>query len=401
MDPTRFEKPPRWWGPLMRPMVVKLLRPVRRRLAMKVPRILEMEVRGEQHVREAIEAGHGVLITPNHSVHGDPLVAYEAAARVPTPLYFMGAWQVFAFANAIERLFLRLHGGFSVDREGTDIKAFRQAIEVLQKEPFPLVIFPEGEVYHLNSRVTPFREGPRAIALAAARRADRPIVIIPCGLRYYYLEDPMPALLEVMDRVEDAMFWRPRPDLSLPDRVYRVAEGMLGLKELEHLGAAGQGTIPARIARLADSVLKRVEEKYEIDADGKTVPERIKQGRQQAIQAFEELDEGSDEYKSCTIDLDDLFFAVQLFSYPGDYVSEEATIDRLAETIDKFEEDILNARSPTVRAGRKVTAVFGEPIEVSTERKKDAGHELTMLVEQSVQALLDSVPPPDRDFPTS
>ena len=43
--------------------------------------------------------------------------------------------------------------------------AFRQAVEILQSRPNPLVIFPEGEVYHLNQRITPFREGPAAMAL--------------------------------------------------------------------------------------------------------------------------------------------------------------------------------------------------------------------------------------------
>ena len=41
-------------------------------------------------------------------------------------------------------------------------------------------------------------------------------------------------------------------------------------------------------------------------------------------------------------ELDDLFLAVQLYSYPGDYVAEEPTIERMAETLDKFEEDVLN-----------------------------------------------------------
>ena len=90
---------------------------------------------------------------------------------------------------------LRWHGCFSVDREGTDMKAFRQATEVLQNSPHPLVIFPEGEVYHLNERTTPFREGAAAIALSAAKRAKRDVVCVPCAIKYEYLEDPRPNLL--------------------------------------------------------------------------------------------------------------------------------------------------------------------------------------------------------------
>ena len=39
--------------------------------------------------------------------------------------------------------------------------------------------------------------------------------------------------------------------------------------------------------------------------------------------------------------LDDVQLALQLFSYPGDYITEEPTPERMAETIEKFEEDVF------------------------------------------------------------
>ena len=50
--------------------------------------------------------------------------------------------------------------------------------------------------------------------------------------------------------------------------------------------------------------------------------------------------------------MEDLFFATQLFSYPGDYLADDPSIERIAETIDKFEEDILGLALPTVRRQR-------------------------------------------------
>jgi len=397
VDRTRFEKPPRWWGPRLSPLGVRLSGWLRRMIISKGPRISEVEVRGAEHVRRALDAGHGVLITPNHSVHGDPMIVYEAAEKFGSPLYFMGAWQVLA-VNPIRCAFLRMHGCFSVDREGTDRQAMQQAVDVLQNRKEPLVIFPEGEVYHCNERVTPFREGPAALAVMAARKADRDVVVVPCGLRYYYVEDPLPALLELMDDVEAALFWRPTPERPMSERLYRVADGMLGLKELEFLGEARQGLVPERIAFLTDGVLKRVEEKYEISAEGKTIPERIKQGRQRAISAITEADEASEEYRGCADDLDDCYLCAQLFSYPGDYVAERPSIDRLAETLDKFEEDILERPTATVRARRRAVVVLGEPITVPKEKKRDAPSELTRTIEQRVQSLLDSVELPERSF---
>jgi hypothetical protein len=401
VDRTRFEKPPRWWGPLLSPLAVRLSGGLRRSIIRHGPKVVDVEVRGAEHVRGALEAGCGVLITPNHSVHGDPMVVYEAAGEFGSPLYFMAGWQVLGLVNPITRAFLRLHGCFSVDRDGTDRQALQQAVDVLQNRSEPLVVFPEGEVYHCNERVTPFREGPAAMAVMAARKADRDVVIVPCGLRYYYVEDPLPELLKLMDDVEEALFWRPTRERPFAERLYRVADGMLGLKELEFLGAARQGLVPERLGFLADGVLKRVEAKYEILAEGKTVPERIKLGRQRAISAISAIsdaDEQSAEYRACADDLDDCYLCAQLFSYPGDYVAERPSIDRLAETLDKFEEDILERPTATVRARRRAVVVFGEPIVVSREKKRDMASELTRTIEHRVQSLLDSVQLPERSF---
>ncbi len=383
---------------MLSPLAVRVFRGLRRYIIRTGPRITEIEVRGAEHVRGALDAGHGVLITPNHSVHGDPMVLYEAADQFGSALYFMAAWQVLGLANPVTRAFLRGHGCFSVDREGTDRQALQQAVDVLQNRREPLVVFPEGEVYHCNERVTPFREGPAAMAVMATRKAERDVVIVPCGMRYYYVEDPLPDLMKLMDDVEEALFWRPTPERPIAERLYRVADGMLGLKELEFLGAARQGPVPDRIAFLTDGVLKRVEAKYEISSEGKTIPERIKQGRQRAISAISDLAEESDEYRSCADDLDDCYLCAQLFSYPGDYVAERPSIDRLAETLDKFEEDILERPTATVRARRRAVVVLGEPILVSKEKKRDAASELTRTIEERVQSLLDSVQLPDRGF---
>ena len=145
---------------------------------------MRVEVKGLDYLREAVDRGWGVMINPNHPGHADAYAIYETADRIGTPFYFMAAWQVFGKQNWLARRILQHHGCFSVDREGTDRNAFRQAVDVLAQRMNPLVIFPEGEVYHLNDRVTPFREGPAVIAQAAARRAERTVCCIPCAIRY-------------------------------------------------------------------------------------------------------------------------------------------------------------------------------------------------------------------------
>ena len=63
---------------------------------------------------------------------------------------------------------------------------------------------------------------------------------------------------------------------------------------------------------------------------------------------------GSDPARRrCEEELEDVFFVVQLYSYPGNYVAQKATVERMAETLDKFEEDVLGRSTATIRGTRR------------------------------------------------
>jgi 1-acyl-sn-glycerol-3-phosphate acyltransferase len=379
----------RWW--------VLFWRPLRRRLQLKTQKLLEIDVRGMEHLKKALEAKHGVLITPNHSAHADVLVVCHVADRLSRPFYFMAAWQVFGKIGTLKRLMLRQHGCFSVDREGSDMRAFRQAVRILQDSCNPLVIFPEGEVYHLNDRVTPFREGPAVIAMMAAKRANRSVVCVPCAIKYEYIRDPTPELERLMSRLEERILWRPRTDLPLARRIYRFAEAALALKEQEYLGHTQTGSLHERISSLSNKVLEGLQERYQVHPpEEATLPERVKALRKEAIERLE-APEDNEKRRQGQLDLDDLFFVTQLFSYPGDYVAGKPSIERMAETLDKFEEDVLRAPTATIRGARRAVVSFGEPIAIpsSADRKK-AAHTLTGMFEDGVQMLIDAIEPTER-----
>ena len=60
--------------------------------------------------------------------------------------------------------------------------------------------------------------------------------------------------------------------------------------------------------------------------------------------------------------MDQLYVSQQLYSYPGQYLISQPTLDRIAETILKLEEDVLQlGRYPTPRYAK---VIFGEPIDV-------------------------------------
>ncbi|REJ73983.1 MAG: 1-acyl-sn-glycerol-3-phosphate acyltransferase [Planctomycetota bacterium] len=393
------QAPPQWWSPKLSRFWVSLCRPFRRMAQRCAHLVNEIQVHGVEHLRDAMQREQGILITPNHPGSADAYIMQHVADQVGQPFYFMAAWQLFDESKRLGRFVLRKHGVFSVDREGTDIRAFKQAVQILSDEPAPLVIFPEGEVYHVNDRLTPLREGAAAIALSAVRRGQRPLAIVPTAIKYQYLEDPRPELLKVMDELETKIFWRPQRHLDLAERIYRFAEGPLALKELEYLGSTSAGPLPDRVAALRDAVLSQWEEHYGQPKANATAPERIKALRHQIIKRIDAGGDGSDTAQHSNA-LDDVFFCVQLFSYPGDYVVQSPTIERIAETIDKFAEDVLGKSRTSVCAPRRVVVSLGDPIAVdhspdaagSSDRKAVVSS-LTRQLEERMQRLLDEMPP--------
>tara|TARA_R110002049_G_scaffold285698_2_gene466828 strand:- start:39215 stop:40393 length:1179 start_codon:yes stop_codon:yes gene_type:complete len=390
MNRYRMRFAPQVWTPKLNATLVKWLRPLRIRQQYREVRIDTVDVAGQHHLRHALDQGDGVMIMPNHSSHADPYVIYSAADDVGTPLHVMATWHVFHGKSRVVQWALQRHGCFSVDREANDIRAFRLATEILRDERAPLVIFPEGEIYHCNERVTPFREGAAAIAVAAARKAKRKIVCIPCAMTYRYEEDPSPMLLSTMGELEEAIFWRRQDDKPLDERIYRFAEALLAVKELEYFEVTKNGPLPDRIRALSDRILSQVEQRHALDGSASSIPERVKAARREIITKRDAAEETGQSTDSLDHDLEDLFLVVQSFSYPGDYVVEKPTIERLAETLDKFEEDVLKRMTATIKAKRRAKVQLGEPIEVIGDKKiKGQTSMLTSQVEASVQAMLD------------
>jgi 1-acyl-sn-glycerol-3-phosphate acyltransferase len=338
---------------------------------------------------------------------------YLAADQADTPLYFMTAWQVFSMSTPWERYLMQRLGCFSVDRESSDRQAYKQAVEILRTERVPVVIFPEGDIFHVTDRVTPFREGAAAIAISAARRSSRPTYIVPCAIKFFYLDDPTKRLAQLMFQLEERLLLRPLPGVSLTERIYRFADGLLALKEIDFLGRTQEGALPDRITYLTEEILARLEGKHGLRTTRKPVPERVKELRQRIIQRAEEPSTRDDEIISAQApqlaqDMEALFFAMQLYSYPGDYLTDRPSIERLAETLDKFEEDVLQRDIPSVHGRRRVTVRFGPPIEVRPAgSSRGMAATLTQNIHAEVQNLMnelcevrcDTVEPPPEPVP--
>ena len=393
MNREPYGIPPRWWKPKLSPGWIYLSRGFRRRNLRRYQGISDIEFSGQEHVLDSVAGGDGVLIAANHSAHYDAPVLYSTVDQFRQPIYMMTAWQVFATTPFWYSFLMQRLGCFSVDRESTDRKAFAEAVQILRHRPHPLVIFPEGDIYHVTDHVTAFREGAAAMALAAAKRSERRIVCVPCGIKFWYLSDPTPNLERLMTRLEQHLFLQPEGNATLARRIYRFAEAVLALKEIDYLGSTRSGTVRERINFLTGALLARLEESHRIVADQSDgVPERVKRLRQTIIPQIHRAQRKDQSRSSLQQEMDDLFFVIQLYSYPSNYISETSPIERIAETLDKFEEDVFAAEYPSIHGKRRVTIRFGEPILVNPQGGGRADvTSLTADIQAAVQTQLDSI----------
>jgi 1-acyl-sn-glycerol-3-phosphate acyltransferase len=354
---------------------------------------------GADPVAALYRAGTSLLLTPNHSDHSDPHVMMHWARRARVPLHFMAAREIFLVNHGVNGAVLQRAGVFSIDREGTDLRSIKEALRIVGDGRYPLVLFPEGEIFHLNERLTALNDGAATIALRAAAKTGREspprdVCVVPVALRYTYTEDVIPACTAVMDRLETWLGGGPAPaGHDLVARIHAFGTALLERKEREFLGRSLGGDLAARLEAFRELLIGEVEANYPgHDADAPH-PERVRRarGRIRALLLGTPPPDAAAR-AACFRDLDRLYLAVQLYSYPGQYLREKPSPDRIAETVLKFQEDVFGVSRPMGR--RKVETVFCPPLHASTflgssrGDAKSAASRLTHAMEEAIRSAL-------------
>ena len=382
-------KPSAFWSAVIEPIRTYYLR--------RVYKIAAIDLIGREKL-DALGPGDGVLLAPNHSHDSDPHIMLHVGKVLHRQLYAMAAWQIFKMHGGVDGFFLQRMGAYSVDREGCDRRAMKQTIELLTGGK-SVIVFPEGEVYRLNERLTPLREGVAFMAASAQRDLDKSeatnrVWIVPTCIRYKYVDDVRPQLEEAITVLEKRMMLSRGQGRPLAERLIRFGEVLLTIKEKEKLGRSREqdGDLPTRIRFLIQHLLGRLEERYlHKTMDDESVPVRVKTLRRQLIETGVAHPAGDEAAcRAITEALADVQLALQLFSYPGDYLTSNPSTERMAETIEKFEEDVLGVAWPKGRRSAKV--IFGQPIDVKAQltssRARTAATELTDRMEKEIQSLM-------------
>jgi 1-acyl-sn-glycerol-3-phosphate acyltransferase len=354
--------------------------------------IESVECRGTEHLRSSLDAGHGILLTPNHCRPCDPMTLGMLSRALQQPFFVMASWHLFVQSRFQSWLLPRI-GAFSVYREGMDREALKTGIGILKEARRPLVLFPEGVISRTNERLGNLMEGTAFIARSAARQraaATTPgqVVVHPIAIRYLFRGDLDATLTPVIEEIEARLSWRPPRDRLLLERIYRVGEALLCLKELEYLGEAKSGEAHGRLNRLINCLLAPLEKEWLKDECAGDVVARVKKLRTAILPELVSGEIGEAERVRRWHQLANLYLAQQLSCYPPDYISSRPTPERLLETVERFEEDLTDR----VRTHRPLHAIIevGEALAVSPAHERGAGADPLMeKIRAQLEAMLE------------
>jgi 1-acyl-sn-glycerol-3-phosphate acyltransferase len=382
--PYEFVPPHRspWWPRLIQRFVPWHLR--------RDYGIVSVECQGTEKIRASVAAGHGILLTPNHSRPCDPQVIHAMARQANVVPFLVASWHLF-MQNKLQTFVLRRCGAFSIYREGMDRTALNTAVEILEQAQRPLVIFPEGVVTRTNDRINPLLEGTAFIARTAAKKRAKAtptgeVVVHPIAIRYVHDGDVRKTVEPALTEIEQRLSWRPQKHLSLEERITKLGTTLLALKEIEYFGQPQTGTIWERSQRLIDGLLVPLEKEWLGGEHDAHVVGRVKKLRTAILPDMVQGDLPEAERERRWQQMADIYLAQQISFYPPDYLKANPTPGRMLETVERFEEDLTD--KCRAHAPMRVTVTVGDAIVVETARERGGEDPLMVEIDRQLKQLL-------------
>jgi 1-acyl-sn-glycerol-3-phosphate acyltransferase len=330
------------------------------------------ELIGAERLKASVEAGHGIMLTPNHCRPCDPMVVGLLSERIGRPINIIASWHLF-MQNRLLTWILPRMGAFSIYREGMDREALKCGIQILTEARRPLVLFPEGVITRTNDRLNQLMEGTAFIARSAAKQRaglnpPGKVVVHPVAIRYSFGGDIAKALAPVLEDIERRLTWRPLSDKPLLDRIAKVGLALLTLKEMEYFGEQQTGMLRQRLDGLIDRLLAPLEQEWlKGKREGNTTA-RIKTIRTAILPDMVAGDMAEEERVRRWQQLADTYLAQQIAFYPPEYFGEATTPEQMLETVERYEEDLTD--KVHIHRPLHVAVEVGEAIEVSPTRER-------------------------------
>ncbi len=365
--------------------------------------IKQLEISGGERLQKLVDRGERVLMVANHPTHSDPQVMTEVHRRLGLRSCFMAAYDVFLRGKACAWMMQR-HGAFSIDREGSDKQSMKEAIRILKEGEYAMTIFPEGNVYLNNDRVTPFMEGAAFVSLRAQKELGegKPIYAVPISFKMSYLDDIRELVKQKMDEVAGMAGVQVEGCESALEELQQIGRALLGerMKECQHLPDEEEdwqmqfeGCSQRVIAALEEKMGLEVKNASDLTGRIRRIRAAIHHIRIREVEEERNGAEGTDQMRRWA---DEAILAFRTLTYATPYVAELPSLDRFAETTQKMTED-YTGKSAQPLGGRSAMVHVGEPVNLAEVLDHNGGKlrsavsELTAELEEAVQGGIDQL----------
>ncbi len=341
-----------------------------------------VETRNADRLKTTLDAGHAVILAPNHSRLSDPLTFVELSRFVKRDMHAMASWHLF-MQSRLERFMLRRVGAFSVYREGVDRMAINAAVDILVDGRRPLIVFGEGAISRHNDELMPMMDGVSFMARTAAKRREKipgagVVVVHPVAIRYFFRGDLEATVTPVLEQIESHLSWHSQQEKPLIHRLRQIGQALLSLKEIEYCGWARTGDFYERVDNLVEEVLTKLEKRWNLREPAEGVVARVKNIRSAIVPGLLSGSFSDPERQECRKQLAACYYVQQMSHYPRNYVrvSEKNVPEHILETVERFEEDFTDE----VRVHGPLHAVVqvGEAIPVASKRDRAASGDPVM-----------------------
>jgi hypothetical protein len=347
------------------------------------------------------------IIAPNHPSRVEPFVVADLARRTGRMFYFVSALE--NFEEPLGKLFLQRMGAYSIARGLPDRTSIEMTRTLLAEKDRPVVLFPEGEIYHHNDLMLPLNPGVAQIgfwALADLVKLgkDARLPILPIAVKYRFLGDVRAYMLGRIERLEGAVgIGKPVGDWR--DRIHAIGEKIVATLEARYR-LPSEGAFADRIERIRCCIFSRGFAILGADPpkEGAPASEQMR-ALFNTIRAYRlEFEHPETEYEEkigaqrmtlVEMVTDDLARMHDSILTTGHYVSDAPTFERLSELLVQMEDEVFGKH---VRYPRRAAIVkVADPVDLRCysddygKNKRATVAAATAEIARRVSAMLDSL----------
>ena len=400
-------KPPKLNTTLIQ--VAKAIMPLVNRLFLKG---LTLDVDSESIARLKMIDGHPTVLAPNHAARADPAVTFLLSKQVSQQYYYMTARETFDKGKfgGLRSFLLQRFGAYSIVRGTADRNAFRTTRELLSEGSWPLVIFAEGEISRQNDTVMRFERGIIQLCFwalddMAKAEIDKPLYIVPIGIKYHYPQDMWDDIdIALTELEENILSPADRTPIERYERLRRIGIAIFKTLAAEYQYKVDE-TVPldVHIQKLKEQILSHAEQIMGIHSEADVLTRVRTLKNLVDAEVYRDIEQMTEYERKIHEELlqkfqrfyPDLERLINFIAISDGYVAEERSPERFLEVIVRLEREVFGTSK--IRGPRVASIRVGEPknlrecYDTYKADKRETVEQITLELETTVQALVKGV----------